>query len=416
MKTMSVPIFGSIEHIKNQFRPPHTFPLFALKDFKQAKSFLVAYINNGATFNAYRREVEKFLQWSWLVAKKSIRGLRRTDIEKYIEFCQRPPISWIGTKKAPRFLEKKGKRLPNPKWRPFVATVSKAAFCQGEKASPKRYTVSQKTLREVFTVLASFYNFLVQEKYTEINPVQHIKQKSHYFKKIHGKHKIRRLSGRQWEYVMASARVMASEAPKKHNKTLFILSAFYSMYLRISELAATFKFVPKMCDFYRGLNGSWWFNVVGKGNKQRQIAVSDAMLNSLREYRKSFGLIPLPPPTDTSPLVPKCRGKGPIASTNHLRKIVQECFNRAAQWLRRDKLHDEADGLLTATVHWLRHTGISDDVKHRPREHVRDDAGHSSSVITDKYIDIELQERHASAKEKPIWREKKNSPSLDDEN
>ncbi len=57
---------------------------------------------------------------------------------------------------------------------------------------------------------------------------------------------------------------------------------------------------------------------------------------------------------------------------------------------------------MEATVHWLRHTGISDDVKHRPREHVRDDAGHSSSAITDKYIDIELRARHQSAKEKLI--------------
>ena len=35
-----------------------------------------------------------------------------------------------------------------------------------------------------------------------------------------------------------------------------------------------------------------------------------------------------------------------------------------------------------ATVHWLRHTGISEDIKSgRPREHVRDDARHSSSDI-----------------------------------
>ena len=38
-----------------------------------------------------------------------------------------------------------------------------------------------------------------------------------------------------------------------------------------------------------------------------------------------------------------------------------------------------------ATVHWLRHTGIFEDVKSRPREHVRDDAGHSSGAITDRY-------------------------------
>lgn len=54
------------------------------------------------------------------------------------------------------------------------------------------------------------------------------------------------------------------------------------------------------------------------------------------------------------------------------------------------------------TVHWLRHTGISEDVKRRPREHVRDDAGHSSSAITDRYIDVELRERHRSAKKKAI--------------
>ena len=53
-------------------------------------------------------------------------------------------------------------------------------------------------------------------------------------------------------------------------------------------------------------------------------------------------------------------------------------------------------------VDWLRHTGISDDVKIRPREHVRDDAGHSSGAITDKYIDVELAARAKSAKNKML--------------
>jgi hypothetical protein len=53
-------------------------------------------------------------------------------------------------------------------------------------------------------------------------------------------------------------------------------------------------------------------------------------------------------------------------------------------------------------VHWLRHTGISEDVKVRPKEHVKEDAGHSSMATTDKYIDSELRERHASAKYQKI--------------
>jgi hypothetical protein len=53
-------------------------------------------------------------------------------------------------------------------------------------------------------------------------------------------------------------------------------------------------------------------------------------------------------------------------------------------------------------VHWLRHTGISEDVKIRPREHVRDDAGHASMATTDRYIESDRRERHASARKKPL--------------
>lgn len=42
------------------------------------------------------------------------------------------------------------------------------------------------------------------------------------------------------------------------------------------------------------------------------------------------------------------------------------------------------------------------------REHVRDDAGHTSSSTTDWYIDIDLHERHASGKRKIIDRELHN--------
>jgi len=128
---------------------------------------------------------------------------------------------------------------------------------------------------------------------------------------------------------------MARENPKKHHKTLFILSAIYSMYLRISELTATSRWTPKMCDFYRNQDGLWWFNVIGKGNKHRQIAVSDPMLKALRVYRKSLNLSPLPLPSDNSLLIPKTLGTGPIRSTNHLRKIVQVCFDRAVERLKK---------------------------------------------------------------------------------
>ena len=157
-----------------------------------------------------------------------------------------------------------------------------------------------------------------------------------------------------------------------------------------------------MNHFYRDSEEGWWFTTVGKGNKQRQIAVSKAMLEALKRWRQHLGLSTLPSPADQSPLLPKTKGQGPIRSTNYIRQIIQGCFDHATNHLTQDGFKEEAESLAEATVHWLRHTGISDDVKRRPREHVRDDAGHGSGAITDKYIDIELKERHRSAKDKPI--------------
>jgi hypothetical protein len=58
--------------------------------------------------------------------------------------------------------------------------------------------------------------------------------------------------------------------------------------------------------------------------------------------------------------------------------------------------------IANATVHWLHHTAISGDIKIRPREHVQDDAKHSSGAITDRYIDVEHRECHRSGKGKLI--------------
>ena len=126
------------------------------------------------------------------------------------------------------------------------------------------------------------------------------------------------------------------------------------------------------------------------------------MLAALKRWRKHLGLTLLPSPADNSPLLPKIKGDGPMSNISNIREIVQRCFDKAGAQLNTDGFIEEQETLSEATVHWLRHTGISDDVKIRPREHVRDDAGHSTSATTDKYIDIELRERHQSAKNKPV--------------
>ncbi len=401
-KIKLIPLFDSLEFISK------TNYCFAdditvnHQDANIALSFLRSYVGSQGTFNSYRREIERLLQWSALIPGKNLNQLNKEDIEAFVKFCQNPNHEWISYKKSPKFLVQEGIRIPNPVWRPFVVTISKAEHKKGKQPELQDFALSNGAIKGLFAILNSFFNYLLQEEYITSNPVALIRQKSKFIRKQQSKPKIRRLSELQWKHTLQAAEELASNEPNLHERTLFIMSAFYLMYLRISELVANERWVPTMHDFSRDNDKRWWFTTVGKGNKERQIAVSDSMLHALKRWRTHLGLTPLPSSSDNSPLIPKTKGKGPISSTTYLRDIVQLCFDKAYDKLKSNNLMDEADSLMDATVHWLRHTGISEDVKIRPREHVRDDAGHSSSAITDKYIDIEMKERHKSAKGKEL--------------
>jgi len=398
---LPIALFDALEHLAEQLPPTH-LSTPQQQDFLIAQDFLLSYRASLGTFNSYRREVERLLQWCWLIAEKPLIDLRKKDIEQFVQFCQQPPTSWINLKKPTKFMHRQGQRMPNPEWRPFVATVSKVAHQQGKRPNTENFAISNGAIRELLAILGSFFNFLLQSDYVQQNPVALLKQKNQFLQRRQVFTQVRRLTPLQWEAVLDTVRQLAKENPAHYERTLFMLSCLYAMYLRISELAASPRWTPQMNNFSQDRDGLWWFVTVGKGNKQRQIAVSDAMLSALKRWRLFLGFSALPSVADQSPLLPKKRSSGAIGSTTYIREQVQQAFDQTVLQLQQQGLNDEADALQVATVHWLRHTGISEDVKTRPREHVRDDAGHSSSAITDKYIDIELRERHLSAKKKPL--------------
>lgn len=377
-------------------------PDYAITEYGYALRFLYEYRGSEATFKAYRLEIDRFMQWSWLIQHKSLLALKRLDIETFIEFCQKPPKRWINLKTVSRFITKEDNRVPNPEWRPFTVTISKKAFSDGERPEKASFELSQQGIKQIFAILSSFYTALIQEEITEINPILQIRQKSKFIQKQANAPIIRRLSDQQWQAVLTAATALGCENPSKHKRTLFMLQLLFGLYLRISELAATKRWSPKMSDFFRDNNDDWWFKTVGKGNKMRQIAVSTEVLEAFKSYRESLGFPPLPSPDDQEPLIPRERGKGAMESTRVIRQLVQTCFDRAVNNLYEIGEREEAEILRSATVHWLRHTGISEDVKHRPREHVRDDAGHSSSAITDRYINVELKARANTARDKTL--------------
>jgi site-specific recombinase XerD len=385
-----IAIFDQADYL-HAHRPPIHLNDGQKQDYAFSTEFLKSYAGRQGTFNSYRREVERFLQWCWLVQNKTLKSLARQDLEIYIKFCQNPPDEWINAFKVPRFLENNGQRQPNPAWRPFVFPANK-----------NRVQLSQGAIQEIFAILSTYFNYLIADEYIDINPVALMRQKSKFIQKNQQSAPIRRLSLLQWETVLETVEILAQKQPDKHERTRFILHAMYGMYLRISELTASDRWIPTMNDFGKDHYGNWWFTTVGKGNKKRQIAVSETVLEALKRWRVFQGLPSLPSPGENDYLIPKIKGFGPISDTITIRRLIQQCFDLAAQKLRQDNELEEAQHLEAATVHWLRHTSISEDVKIRPREHVRDDAGHASSATTDRYIDVEMTERHNSARKKKI--------------
>src|SRR3990167_2776844 len=370
-------------------------------EYQLCTEFLKSYTNSSDTFTAYRREVERLLNWGWLICKKPLRELSRNDIRDYLEFIHAPPANWISVKISHRFItNEKGERISNKTWKPFVVKISKNARRLGHEPDKSQHKLGNKSIEAVFAILGSLFNYLQQEEYLDSNPITLIRKKKGYIQRQQTQKVTRRLSRLQWHYVITTSEQMVTEN-SRHERTLFLMSAFYLLGLRISELAYGEERCAEMGNFAPDKRGLWWYTTVGKGNKIRDVAVPDELLTALKRYREHLGLTPLPHRGDSTPLITKVKGKSGLG-TRQIRNIVQTVFDQAVNNLRSAGKSDEADDLAAATVHWLRHTAISTEVEYRPREHIRDDVGHENPATMDKYIDTDRLARHQSAKSKRL--------------
>lgn len=181
------------------------FPNFAKNDLNSVIEFLKQYDSNQATFDAYRREIERLLQWSLDYCKKFYFRIKMTRYSGIYRILSCPTTLLIGLVRVSRFMERGGIRQANPRWRPFVATISKQDYKTGKKPDKNKYSLSQKAIQEIFTVLSSFYNFLLLEEKVQMNPIALIRQKSRYIQKQQTKAAVKRLTETQCQYCLKTA-------------------------------------------------------------------------------------------------------------------------------------------------------------------------------------------------------------------
>ncbi|NVJ65915.1 MAG: tyrosine-type recombinase/integrase [Gammaproteobacteria bacterium] len=375
---------------------------WCLQHWDWAKSFLEYTGRNKSkhTYIRFRNEIERFLLWAFLIKEKPIDEYKKTDILEYADFCWKPPITWIATANADRFVLTNGCFVTNSKWRPYKIQAAKSQ--QNKEVDKKKYRPSQQTLTATFTAIIAFYKYLMSEEHCLGNPAQIAKKDCRYFITDSQVKEVKRLSEAQWQYVLDTAAEMA-DLDARCERNLFIVAALKTMFLRISELSERENWAPVMGHFWQDEESNWWLKVFGKGRKLRDTTVPPDFLPFLKRYRESRQLSGLPASGENNVLVEKVRGQGGMTA-RHLRRLVQDVFDLAYERMKAGEGAEKAQKLREASTHWLRHTGASMEIERgRALKDLSEDLGHASMATTDTvYVQTENKKRAESGKRRKV--------------
>ena len=125
------------------------------------------------------------------------------------------------------------------------------------------YIMNNSAKKALFAGLSTFYTYLQQEDYIAKNPVVLLRQKNRMIARAQTQHVTRRLSDIQWQFMIQTIQQYADQH-SKYERHLFLLSAFYLLGVRISELSDTPLYSPIMGDFSPDKNGYGGLRLLGK--------------------------------------------------------------------------------------------------------------------------------------------------------
>ena len=374
----------------------------ARADYDAVRKFLKSNSSTETTFNNYRTQVERLLLWAWTKRGKSFLTFLRSDMEDFMGFCKSPDPSWISTSIKSRFIIVDGVSQPNPDWRPFHKRTQKAnakqALENNRDIPEPAFHMADSSIKQVYAVLNSLFTYCSADQTMASNPCVLIKR-DRAMKKWGSKElklpQQKSLSKLQWEVVLDTAELMASEEPRVGERTLFCIVLMFGCYLRVSDLTGNGEWVPTMGSFVRERD-SWWYHVVGKGNVQDKITVRPECISYLVRYRRHLGLSDYPAPGESESLLRTVHGRRGLTS-RQIRIDVQAVFDRAADTMKADRFPDyEISALRAASLHWFRHTGATFDAPRRNPKHLQADLRHKSLATTQNVYYNTLDDERAS--------------------
>lgn len=360
-----IPLFQSDEVIPLHVEPhqlvePTGALIRAENDTQAVRDWLIRFKDSPRTLINCRKEAERLLLWSRIVKRMRFADLCHDDFIEYRGFLAEPPPSWISKTKFPR---------RDDRWRPFSKGLSPASVRQAE------------------IVCNSMLNWLVSARYLQANPLALVNTRTR------GKPKrvTRFLSGHQVVEILQT--VANIKDPKRRARCRWVFALLYLTMGRISEaIGAT------MGDIYRkpSRNGSlWWLHVLGKGNKEGDIPVTDELLDELKAYRL-FNELPAMPGTDeATPLILRLEGdKSKPITQSMLHKIIKVVVKDTADRLILEGNMEDAESIRKSSAHWFRHSAASSLAYHVDMPSLRDILRHENVSTTSIYAHTEDEKLH----------------------
>jgi len=289
------------------------------------------------TARAYRREAERLLIWAARQHQKSLSDLDRNDYVAYREFLSNPGPEWIMDKRYNR---------QQSNWRPFMGPLS------------------TKSSYYALTVVFSLVKFLVDTGWLKANPMPSPKKP----KGITFNPQARSLSAQQKDYVYKGVEQMSDGSAVQRlqkARAKWVLSFFLKSAARATEACT-----HTMNDIKRvpiKASSIWVWQVIGKGNKESMVPVSQSLITAMVEFRTAMGLSPYPSVGEGIPLIPSLRNVNrngefdfenleSVTSRQALRIVKERMAAGAAIATHAGDCHEAAALENSASTHWLRHT------------------------------------------------------------
>ncbi len=352
-----------------------TCTLAANDDLVAIEAWLRARASNQNTQSAYKKEAERFLLWA-IVEKQmpmSSLGIEEcSDYPRWLEMLGRvdentwnirwrtPQSTWLGPKNVGR---------ASPDWRPFNGPLS------------------HTSRRAALTVVRQLFSFLHKTGYLLMNPFDQISSK---IPLLPGEGKPqefadRSLSPSQWEEILNYLDNLPDGVIKSRLKVILTLGKGLGM--RSAEiLNAKCGWIEK-----RLVNGEevMMISVIGKGDKERRLPVSDDKIAIINDYLKLRNELPIGAvPNSDVPLLASLRRHketGFKLTRAGLNYIVSEFFENVAASIQTERPFDAAK-LRASSTHWLRHTFAVTSLKRMSVNVVQSAMGHSSVGTTTRYL------------------------------